>query len=200
MAHLRFANRLTSGARRNSGRSRVRDGNRESRGCRTQRAHERARRIAGLTLNSIPLRFYWFDDGLHVVKVDPAYVDLLGAKVLRIGGLTPDELMHASVSYVGGSASLAHELAIYAMESPQTLHAMGLIRSSSSVVLTLETLDGQRIERTIMALSMSANGPPENSARSSTFDRRELRWPRRELSPVPLPDHSRLPATDRGRP
>src|SRR4029453_13276109 len=58
--------------------------------------------LRGLTLNSIPLRFYWFNEGLYVVKADPGYVDLLGAKVLRIGGLTPAELVNASVSYVGG--------------------------------------------------------------------------------------------------
>jgi len=149
--------------------------------------------LRGLTLNSIPLRFYWFAEGLHVVKVDPAYVDLLGAKVLRFGGVTPAELVNASVSYVGGSASLARELAVYAMESPQTLHAMRLIGSSSSAVLTLETLDGQFVERKIMALPVPANGPPENTARSSTFDRRELRWPRRELSPVPLPGQADYP-------
>src|SRR5262245_28415532 len=80
--------------------------------------------LRGLTLNSIPLRFYWFADGLHVVKADPAYADLLGTKVVEIAGRSPDELVHALSAHVGGPMSLARELAIYPMESPQALHAI----------------------------------------------------------------------------
>jgi hypothetical protein len=111
--------------------------------------------MRGLTLNSLALRFYWFDDGLRLVAADPAYAELLGAKVLQIGGRAPEELVREVSTYVGGSPSLARELAIYPMESPQALHAMGLMDGPDAADLVLQLSDGQVIERRIPAAPWS---------------------------------------------
>jgi hypothetical protein len=150
--------------------------------------------LRGLTLNSIPLRFYWFADGLRVVKADPAYAELLGAKVLEIAGRKPEELVQTLSAYVGGPMSVARELAIYPMESPQALHAIELSDSSDAVHVMLQTADGQLVERTIGAVPIPASGPaPEKTPQFLMFDPRELHWPRRELSPVPLPTRAEYP-------
>lgn len=150
--------------------------------------------MRGLTLNSIALRFYWFDDGLRLIAADPAYAELLGAKVLQVGGRAPEELVRLVGAYVGGSPSLARELAIYPMESPQALHAIGLMDAPDAVNLVLQLSDGQVVERSIPAVPMPAAGPPpEQTPQSLIFDRRELHWPRRELSPVPLPSDAPYP-------
>ena len=144
--------------------------------------------MRGLTLSSIPLRLYWFDDGLRVVKTDPVHADLLGARVIEVGGRSPTQIVEAVSPYVGGSPSLARELAIYPMESPQALHAIGLMVTPGSANLKLETPDGRIVERNLAALDVPASGPaPQKSPMTLTFDPRELHWPRRELSPVPLP-------------
>jgi hypothetical protein len=144
--------------------------------------------MRGLTLNSIPLRFYWFDDGLRLVAADAIYADLLGAKVLQIGGRAPEELVRLLSPYVGGSPSLARELSIYPMESPQALHAIGLLNTADAADLVLQLSSGRVVERSITAVPMPAAGPPpEKTPQSLTFDRRELHWPRRALSPIRLP-------------
>lgn len=148
----------------------------------------------GLTLNSIPLRLYWFADGLRVVKSDPAYADLLGSKVLAIAGRSPDELTRSSHAYLGGSVSLARELSPYFMVSPQALRAAGLQESADEITLNLETAGGLVVQRSLVAAAIPAAGPPAaKSAQTVRFDPRELHWPRRELSSVPLPADAPYP-------
>ena len=40
-----------------------------------------------------PIRFYRFSDGMYVQKAAPAYAELVGARVLRIGSVSVDEAM-----------------------------------------------------------------------------------------------------------
>jgi hypothetical protein len=148
----------------------------------------------GLTLNSVPLRFYWFADGLYIVRADPAYSDLLGAKILAIGERTPDELSRFFRSYVGGPDSLAREFSVRFMESPEVLQSSGLQNSPSRMELTLQTLEGDIVERSVTAVPVPVTGPaPEKSELTLRFDPRELYWPRRDLSPVPLPGDAAYP-------
>ncbi len=148
----------------------------------------------GLTLNSIPVRFYWFADGLHVVKTDPAHADLLGARVVRVAEQTPDEIVQLFRPYVGGTASLARELSIYFMESPQGLHAASLQALANETIFELETTKGKVIQRSISGDAIPASGPqPAKTVPILKFDPRELIWPRRELSSVPLPAQAVYP-------
>jgi hypothetical protein len=133
----------------------------------------------GLTLNSIPLRFYWFADGLYVVKADPGLAELLGARVISLGENTPAELSQRLRAYVGGRESLSRELSIHFMESPQALHAIGAQADSSTMALTLETMDGSVTRRDIAAAPVPVNGAPANPYLWPI-------WPRRSLSNVPV--------------
>lgn len=148
----------------------------------------------GLTLNSYPLRFYWFADGLYVVKADAAHADLLGAKVLKVGGRDVGEFVSLAGHYVGGSPSLARELAPYFMESPAALHAIGIQESPSDGDVTLQSAGGGMLERHLTADPGPVTGAaPEKSVLTLKFDPRELYWPRRELSPLPLPAKAAYP-------
>ena len=148
----------------------------------------------GLTLNAYPVRFYWFADGLRVVKADTVHADLLGAKVLKVGGRNVSEVIGLVGPYVGGSPSLARELAPYFMESPAALHAIGVQASPSDGDVTLRTTTGVVLERHLTSEPAPVTGaPPARSALTLKFDPRELYWPRRELSPIPLPAKARYP-------
>lgn len=155
----------------------------------------------GLTLNSAPLRFYWFADGLYIVRTYPEYSELLGAKVLAIGERTPDELSRFFGSFVGGPDSLAREFSVRFMESPEVLQSVGLQDSSARMELTLQKLKGDVIKRSVTAVPVPVTGPaPEQSEVTLRFDPRELYWPRRDLSPVPLPGDAPYPLpVDDGR-
>jgi hypothetical protein len=148
----------------------------------------------GLTLDSIPLRFYWFAEGLFTVKAAPEHADLLGARVRTIAGRTPEELVRSFRASAGGNDSLARELSIHLMESPGALRAIGVQPSASWVELTLETLAGDVVERRVEAVLMPVSGPPpERTEQTLRFDPRELYWPRRDSSPVPLPIEAPYP-------
>jgi hypothetical protein len=43
----------------------------------------------------LPVDLFWFTDGLHVIGVAPGLEHLLGARVDKVGGLTPEELKTA---------------------------------------------------------------------------------------------------------
>jgi hypothetical protein len=143
----------------------------------------------GLTLNSIPLKFYWFSDGLYAVQSDASNADLLGARVLTIGGRSPGELSHLFRPYVGGANGLARELSVRFMRSPEAMRAVGLQESPSAVYLRLETRDGKLMERSVAATAIPSSGPlPEAAEELPAFDPRELYWSRRDLSPIRLPE------------
>jgi hypothetical protein len=148
----------------------------------------------GLTGNSVPMRAYWFADGLHVVQTDRANADILGSRVVQVAGRTPDELAVLARDLVGGSPSLAAEFSIFLMESPQALHAMGLQASPTETALTLQTPHGDIIERRLVADPDPVTGkPPPKTAQTLVFDPRELDWPRRNLSPVRAPPNAPFP-------
>ena len=43
----------------------------------------------------LPVDLFWFTEGLHVIGVAPGLEHLLGARVDKVGGLTPEEVMAA---------------------------------------------------------------------------------------------------------
>ncbi|MEX0902288.1 MAG: hypothetical protein WDZ76_06125 [Pseudohongiellaceae bacterium] len=148
----------------------------------------------GLTLNSLPLRFYWFADGLYILRADPAYPELPGARVLALNGRAPDELVHLLSPYTGGGPALKRELAVHFMESPQAMQAAGLAESALLSELTLRTSSGDDRVVTVNAIDAPASGPaPARTPLTIMVDPRDLYWPRRDLSPVPLPEEAPFP-------
>jgi hypothetical protein len=50
-------------------------------------------------LHRYPLRFVWFSDGPAVTSATTEYESALGARVLRIGSMTPQQFESAAASY-----------------------------------------------------------------------------------------------------
>ncbi|MBV7334816.1 hypothetical protein KFU94_42580 [Chloroflexi bacterium TSY] len=61
----------------------------------------------GNQLQRWPIRFYWFADGLYVVKALPKYADILGARVVSINGERPERLLVKMKDLVSGTDSWA---------------------------------------------------------------------------------------------
>lgn len=142
--------------------------------------HSNARGISrGRALNSLPIRLNWFAEGLFVVKADPANADLLDAQVLQVGDQSIDAIVTAWRPYVGGPDILARAFVPNFVQSPQALHAAGLLPSPAEARLVFAKADGSRLERTLRAGPDSTNLPGRND------------WPQRALSPVPIPTDSR---------
>ena len=54
---------------------------------------------------TIPLRFYWFKDGLHVIKSDTSSSAYLGSKLLAINGMPTDKVYEKLAPHLSGIPS-----------------------------------------------------------------------------------------------
>ena len=46
-------------------------------------------------MNAVPVRFTWFEDGMHVVRARENHADLLGTRVIEIEGNKPEAILAA---------------------------------------------------------------------------------------------------------
>lgn len=102
-------------------------------------------------LNSLPVRFFWFEEGLYIVRTRTSEADLLGARVIRYDGVDPPSLLVGLDPYIGGNDAYLQIEGLVFLASPMAMHAAGLARTPGQVTLTLELRDGSRVDRAITA-------------------------------------------------
>jgi C-terminal processing protease CtpA/Prc len=74
-------------------------------------------------LHDYPVTMVWFSDGLAVVAAAPEYQEILGARVIRIGSMTPAQAESAVTPYI------AHENAAHLLaESPRYFATVELMQ------------------------------------------------------------------------
>lgn len=94
---------------------------------------------------TLPLAFFWFDDGLFVTASDPEHRDLLGAQVLQVDDLPVQDVLNATSPYINvdrGNPMIVKAKAPYALRKTAVLHAAGLVRSPDRVTLAIRDLSG----------------------------------------------------------
>ena len=126
--------------------------------------------------NHANVKFFWFADGLYVVRAHNAQVGLVGSRVTAINGRPTDEVVTALAPYFGGVREWRRLYATYYMESPEMMHAAGLGSSPDELSLTIINPSG--IEQTV---TLSAVAREEGDDLPS-------RRPWMTLKPVALPD------------
>lgn len=99
------------------------------------------------TFPGVPLQFYLFAEGLHVVAADPAHQELLGMEVVRFGDSTVEQVM-AGIDEIQSRDNpiWLTEIGPYKMRQPRLLHALDLIPEPTRVTLTLRSSDGETRE------------------------------------------------------
>ena len=98
----------------------------------------------------LPLRMIWFPEGWVVARAAPEVADLLGAKVTRIEGLSPAELLARLRPMWGGLDSYRRWNLEWIIESAGLLHTLGFAERSDRLRLDLLLSDGRRVERSIV--------------------------------------------------
>jgi hypothetical protein len=93
-------------------------------------------------LRRLPLRFYWFSDGLYVVKTTKGYSELLGARIMEIAGYSPEELVKMMRDVVAGNESAVRYESNYYLSSPDFLQGLGVISEPDTVQVTFQRPDG----------------------------------------------------------
>jgi hypothetical protein len=111
------------------------------------------------THRRLPVDFYWFADGMYVVGARDDHRDLIGSRVIRVGKLTPPQLVTALRPYVPRdnpmrilSLGLSFQL-----EYPFQLQALGAIDDTSRVTIVVEDATGH--ERQIAMVADDARVP-----------------------------------------
>jgi hypothetical protein len=93
----------------------------------------------------VPVRFYYFAEGLYVTGADAPHADLVGARVLRIGSHTPEEVLgqlDAVVPQDNHMGLLWLGPAMF-MRRPEILNGLRLIPDDRSLPVTVRDLAGK---------------------------------------------------------
>ncbi|WDI31269.1 hypothetical protein PUV54_15060 [Hyphococcus flavus] len=107
--------------------------------------------------NHANVKFFWFADGLYIVRAHNMYADLVGARVTGIGNKTPEEIVGSLSQYLGGAANFRRLYATFHLESPQMMHAAGLAASPDALQLTVIDRTGQERDVALAAVSRDAS-------------------------------------------
>jgi hypothetical protein len=112
-------------------------------------------------LHRLPVRFVPFAEGAYITKTTVAFGDLLGARLLAIGGVPMEEAMGRFDAYLSGPDWARRYLARDLLQSPEALQAVGLSDQSDSAVLTFLLPSGATETRKLNALPGTLDGLPD---------------------------------------
>lgn len=97
-------------------------------------AHSRLYILRNRTeLRRLPIRLWWFSDGLRVVRSTEAHRGLLGCRVSSIAGLDPRVARDMVAPAFAGSPGWTDYMSVYSLTSPEALHGMGVARGADRV-------------------------------------------------------------------
>jgi len=111
-------------------------------------------------LRRYPIRVWWFSDGLYVIKARAEYSEMLGAKVLRIGGHTPEQVKKAVDPLYAGNGPWLKYISTYTMTSPDVLYGLGLVGADGLTEIEFLGRDGRKSKRTISPLPLRKSNQP----------------------------------------
>ena len=87
--------------------------------------------------NSIGARYFYFKDGLYVVRALAEHEQLIGGRVIEIDGQPIETILTTLNAYSGGTEIWRQFNSVLLLESPALLHAGGLVDSPSGYSLTV---------------------------------------------------------------
>lgn len=95
-------------------------------------------------LRQLPLSLQWYSDGLAVVSATPDYTAALGTRVLRIGTMTPEQVLAAVAPYISheNDAWLRQASPGY-IETLKILQQIGAVGADGRVAFTLAKPGGE---------------------------------------------------------
>jgi len=119
---------------------------------------------------ALPLRFFWFEEGLFVTAADPKSKDLLGAQVVTFDGRPAETVLRAMEPYIArdrGNPQVTKTRAPYLIRKLALLQAAGLANSADQVKLSVRGCRARYV--------MWSSRPTRKSLRSGTNCPRPLR-------------------------
>jgi hypothetical protein len=98
--------------------------------------------LVGRILDDLPVRAWWFDDGLYIVSASPGFAKLLGARIEALGTLTADEALRRVRPLISGTEQRIRYLSAAFLTSPDVLVRIGAAANGADIPLTVRDRDG----------------------------------------------------------
>ena len=131
---------------------------------------------------SLPVKLYWFEDGLFVRAAAPAHAALVGAKVEAIGGVPIADAMARAAELASRENELGPKLYIpIYLGMPDILEALGLSDSGRSARLTLSR-GGRRWTATVETGEVAPLWPADTDISLAAVEG----WTDARKGPLPL--------------
>ncbi|RJT34262.1 peptidase S41 [Mesorhizobium waimense] len=93
-------------------------------------------------LGNLPVRTWWFADGLYIISVQPQVPELLGARIEKLGSLAPQEALARVAPFISGTEQRVRYLSADYLTSPIVLRRIGAAPDASVIPLTLRLRSG----------------------------------------------------------
>lgn len=103
-------------------------------------------------MNALPVKAWWFADGLYIVKAQPELANLIGARIEKLGSFTADEALAKVAPFISGTDPRIRFLSANLLTSPDVLEHIGAT-SGQEITLTLRLADGSTKEVKLGAAS-----------------------------------------------
>ena len=98
----------------------------------------------------LPLRAFWFSDGLRVVRGHADHEALIGAEITSIDGRPIDDVEAHLQQFNGGTSGFFRSyLGPALVLCPAALHAVGLARHPDRITIGAESMDGGELALTV---------------------------------------------------
>ena len=100
----------------------------------------------------IPVMFYQFSDGLHIMAAAAAFHELVGARVLHIGKIGANDILTALDPITAKDNPMTLRwLGPFLLTYPHLLHALGVADTPDRLTLSVATVDGGAVTVTVPA-------------------------------------------------
>jgi hypothetical protein len=94
-------------------------------------------------LHGMPVGFAWFADGLFIVKTQPGYERLLGARVEKLGSFTPEAARAKLAALIPGNGGRLRSESALMLRLLETLHYIGASSDTAMATLHLSLRNGR---------------------------------------------------------
>jgi hypothetical protein len=98
-----------------------------------------------------PLRIAPFADGFYVMRVKPAYADILGGRIESIDGVAFADVLKAFETLRGGEEAFRRVSAAVYMQEQELLYGLGIARNPDRAVWTVRLPDGRTVSHELVA-------------------------------------------------
>jgi hypothetical protein len=106
-------------------------------------AHTRLYLVRNATeLRRLPVRLWWFSDGLRIVRTTPAHRALLGCRVDDIAGVTARQARDMVAPAFAGNPQWVDYKSVYSLTTAELLHGFGVTNTADSVVFGVSDCGG----------------------------------------------------------